>query len=400
MRIVDVCAFYSPRGGGVRTYIDQKLAKADKLGVEVCVVVPGEEDRVEERGPRSRLVTLASPRFPVDRRYGYFDDEAKIHAALDRLRPDFVEVSSPWRSPVMVSQWNPAVPRALIMHADPLAAYAYRWFGPFMARDAIDRRFDGYWRHLRKLGESFDAVICANRWLADRMKAGGLEKALLLPMGVADGLFAPARRDPGLRRALLAECQLGEDALLLVAPGRLAPEKRIPMLAEAVTLAGRYRPVGLVILGEGRERQAIIRAVRGNPHIRLLQPERDRQRFADVLASCDALLHGCEAETFCMAAAEARASGIPVIVPDEGGAAEFAAHGGGIVYRSASLAALSRALASFDPLNFDGSVAAPRTMGEHFAELFALYRRIAGNRRREFADPPIILPQRQMARLF
>jgi alpha-1,6-mannosyltransferase len=25
MRIVDVCAFYSPQGGGVRTYIEQKL---------------------------------------------------------------------------------------------------------------------------------------------------------------------------------------------------------------------------------------------------------------------------------------------------------------------------------------------------------------------------------------
>jgi len=25
MKIVDVCAFYAPKGGGVRTYVDQKL---------------------------------------------------------------------------------------------------------------------------------------------------------------------------------------------------------------------------------------------------------------------------------------------------------------------------------------------------------------------------------------
>ena len=36
------------------------------------------------------------------------------------------------------------------------------------------------------------------------------------------------------------------------------------------------------------------------------------------LASADALVHGCEAETFCLVAAEARASGTPMIVPDRG----------------------------------------------------------------------------------
>ena len=54
MRIVDVCAFYSPLGGGVRTYIDQKLALADKFGVDMTVIAPGEDAQVEERGhPRA-----------------------------------------------------------------------------------------------------------------------------------------------------------------------------------------------------------------------------------------------------------------------------------------------------------------------------------------------------------
>ena len=28
MRIVDVCAFYAPQGGGVKTYVERKLAAA------------------------------------------------------------------------------------------------------------------------------------------------------------------------------------------------------------------------------------------------------------------------------------------------------------------------------------------------------------------------------------
>jgi alpha-1,6-mannosyltransferase len=42
------------------------------------------------------------------------------------------------------------------------------------------------------------------------------------------------------------------------------------------------------------------------------------------MASCDAFIHGCEAETFGLVVSEALASGAPLILPDEGGAAEVA----------------------------------------------------------------------------
>jgi alpha-1,6-mannosyltransferase len=40
MKIVDVCAFYAPKGGGVRTYIDRKLKAGAALGHEVVVIAP------------------------------------------------------------------------------------------------------------------------------------------------------------------------------------------------------------------------------------------------------------------------------------------------------------------------------------------------------------------------
>ena len=51
MRIVDVSAFYSPVGGGVQTYVEAKLRAGPRLGHETIVVVPGELDLVERRGP-------------------------------------------------------------------------------------------------------------------------------------------------------------------------------------------------------------------------------------------------------------------------------------------------------------------------------------------------------------
>jgi alpha-1,6-mannosyltransferase len=364
MKIVDVCAFYSPQGGGVKTYIGQKLAIAERLGHDITVLAPGDVESVIAVSPNARIRTLASPRF-------------QLHAALDDLNPDFVEASSVWRSPLMVAEWRPAVPKALIMHADPLAAYAYRWLEPLLSRSTIDRRLNRFWDHLRNLGRMYDVVICASQDLASRMQQGGVANVLTVPMGIEANRFSAGRRDPELRTSLLAQCGLGPDATLLVSAGRLAPEKRLPMLIDAVTTAGQHRPVALAIFGEGREYNHVIRAIAGNPHVRLFRPERDRERFATLLASCDALLHGCEAETFCMTAAEASASGVPVIVPDRGGASDFAQDGMGIYYQSADCADLVRAILEL-PQRFvpPPGPSAVRSMDDHFAALFAIYEQL------------------------
>jgi alpha-1,6-mannosyltransferase len=380
MKIVDVCAFYSPRGGGVKTYVAQKLAIAERMEQDITILAPADDDAIIELGPRARIRTIASPRFPLDRKYWYFSDERALHAALDMLAPDFVEASSPWRSPLMVANWRPEVPKALIMHADPLSAYAYRWLEPLVSRDTIDRRFVRYWDHLRQLGRLYDAVVCASGDLASRMRAGGVRNVVTVPMGVESQRFSASKRNGGLRASLLAQCGLGPDATLLVAAGRLAPEKRLPMLVEAVTIAGRHRQLGLAIFGDGRDGTNILRSIGGNPHIRLFRPERDREKFASVLASADAFVHGCEAETFCMTAAEANASGIPVIAPDRGGAADFAKGQTGLSYRAADRADLVRAILTL-PGSFAGHPTGhiARAMDDHFAALFAIYQNLTSD---------------------
>lgn len=383
MRIVDVCAFYSPQGGGVKTYVEQKLRLGPELGHEIIILAPGDERQVIERGPNARIVTLPSPRFPLDRKYWYFGDENALHAELDALAPDFVEASSPWRSPSMVARWDRPVPRALVMHADPLSAYAYRWFEPLFSRELIDRRFNTFWEHIRELGEQYDRVVCASRELRDRLADGGVANTVLHPMGVEEGLFSKDRRDPEVRRRLLEMCDLPESATLLIGVGRLSAEKRWPLVVDAVMAASHEHPIGLVILGDGNKRSRIVRGIFGNPHIRILAPERDRVRFATILASADALIHGCEAETFCLGAAEARASGIPVIVPDRGGAADHAADGAGLTYSSGSAESAAEAILRLidgPPLPLD-HVPPSETMRGHFAKLFADYETLVDQRR-------------------
>jgi alpha-1,6-mannosyltransferase len=388
MKIVDVAAFYSPQGGGVKTYIDRKLIAGPAAGHDIVIIAPGAEDRVEERGPGARIIFLKQPRFPLDRNYHYFRDEVALHATLTEQAPDIVEASSPWRSARLVGEWPGAAPRILIMHADPLSAYAYRWFGGIATREMIDKQFGWFWKHLLRLDTHFDATVTAGQSLSDRLVEGGMHNVITNPMGVADAVFSPKLRDEGLRARMLQRCELPADATLLLAAGRHAPEKRWPMVIEAVTAAGIHAPIGLILIGDGRDRPRVVRAAKDNPHIQLLSPISDRLELARLFASSDALIHGCEAETFCMVAAEARASGLPLIAPDGGGAADQTRASGGWTYVWGDPASAAAAIGDFlstdrETVRAHAVSDAPnvRTMEDHFHDLFALYRTLAQTKR-------------------
>ena len=154
------------------------------------------------------------------------------------------------------------------------------------------------------------------------------------------------------------------------------------MVFDAVTAAGYQRPIGLILFGDGRDRAKVVRSAQQSPHIHLAAPITDRQDLATILASADALVHGCEAETFCMVAAEAKASGLPIIVPDEGGASDQFVDGLGARYAARSASALAAAVAGFLAGDPEGARqraadAAPyvSTFDMHFEALFALYAR-------------------------
>jgi alpha-1,6-mannosyltransferase len=279
----------------------------------------------------------------------------------------------------MVGRWQGAASRSLVMHADPLAAYAYRWLGGVVSIDRIDLMFGWFWRHLRGLGRMFDSVICANDHLATRLRDGGLANAQTMPMGVEAGLFSSSRRSEGLREAALRALGLDTDATFLLGVGRFSAEKRWNMVLRAVGEVSRRRPVGMLLVGDGSKRFGLELLANRTGPVALLPPITDREELARLMASADALVHGCEAETFCMVAAEARASGIPLIVPDRGAAMDQLVSGAGTVFRSGSQISLERAIGRFLDHGPELQRAAAarvswvRTMDEHFADLFAHY---------------------------
>jgi len=386
MRVVEVAEFYSPTGGGVRSYVDRKFAAAAMAGHELFVIAPGPRDAFEPR-EAGGVVWLKSPRLPFDANYCMFWDAAPVHARLDELKPDLVEASSPWRGAWIVADWPTPTPRAMFVHAEPVAVYPQRWLAGLASRDRIDRLFGGYWSYLRRLARRFETVA-AGAWLGARLRGQGVEPVAEVDLGVDRTAFSPALRDEALRARLLAACGLPREGRLLLGVGRFHAQKRWPMVIEAVAAARRDLPLGLVIVGDGMDRVRVGRAAAGKPFVHLHGAIRERAPLAALMASGDALVHGCESETFGLVTGEALASGLPLVAPDWGGSAAQADPAVSEVYRAAdasAMAAAIRRLFARDPavlraasLRIAGEV---RTDSQHYDGLFAHYAQVAAKGR-------------------
>ncbi|MDO7843992.1 glycosyltransferase [Sphingomonas immobilis] len=389
MRIVDVNEFYSPTGGGVRTYIDRKMGTMADLGHELIVIAPGSENRVEERPGGGKVIYVRTGRLPFDKNYGLFWEAPPITRLLDQLEPDLVETSSPWRPAWIVGQWQGDAVKTFFMHNDNVAAYALRWFEGVAPIERIERAFAWYSQYMSDFLQHYDAVVTNGPALEKRLRARGVRIDASMPLGIERGHFSPDLRDDRLRAALLAQCGLPPEGHLLLGLGRHHPEKRWRLVIDAVERAGAELPVGLILLGAGVETQKIERRVAGSPHIRLFRPVYDRERLARIMASCDALIHGSEGEPFGLVASEAMAAGLPLIVPDTGGCAEIANPHSAELYtaRDAGSAALAiaRLVARDQPiLRRAARIAAAkvRSDSEHTVELMDYYQGLVDAKRR------------------
>jgi alpha-1,6-mannosyltransferase len=260
-----------------------------------------------------------------------------------------------------------------------------------MSRAAIDGLFGWYWTYLRKLSGRFDGCVVAGSWLAERFADHGLRNLHVVPFGVETEWFRPGLRDENVRRTMLERCGLGPDAALLVQIGRHHPEKRVGTAIDAVTKAQHARPVGLYVIGDGFIHGSVVAKAARVSNVHVAGWVEDRTTLAAMIASADALLHCSSAETYGFVVAEALCCGTPVIVPDTGGAADFAAPEYAATYppgdadaaAAAIIALLSRDRATLSRAALDMAAGRIGHIDSHFEKLFELYGEALRRKRSE-----------------
>jgi glycosyltransferase involved in cell wall biosynthesis/predicted metal-dependent phosphoesterase TrpH len=200
------------------------------------------------------------------------------------------------------------------------------------------------WNFIIWFYNQMDEVMVPSKSTRDQLVERGLSpgKVRPLPRWVDTELFTPVRRNPELWRSYGMN---GEIKFLYV--GRVSKEKNLGLLADAfrdITDAGFA--CRLVIVGDGPYRQELENKLRGYPV--LFAGFRQGEELAAIYASSDVFVFPSTTDTFGNVVLEAQASGIPVIVSDEGGPQELMApHETGFVVKANDRSELARAMAYF-----------------------------------------------------
>ncbi|MEO6433193.1 MAG: glycosyltransferase [Sphingomicrobium sp.] len=307
----DLTQSWSERGGGVRTYLMQKRQHilASPLDRHL-LIIPGAADRVEEDG-RAITVTIASWPVPGSPNYRLLLDNRQVRAMLDRFRPDLIECQDvynlPWAAIGFVRD-HPATVLTASYMTDMPTTYLERPLARYVGKGLAGAAQALGYRYIRRLFAHFDAVgALSEAGGAAKLRAIGVERVHVTPLGVDLAEFSPERRDLALRRAL----GLSHDQPLLIYVGRLDKEKQPQVVVDAFRRLPSELGAHLVLLGDGPLRASF--AAMGDSRIHLPGFVDGRAELARYLASADLYVSGMADETFGVSVVEAQASGLPVV---------------------------------------------------------------------------------------
>ncbi len=313
--VLDINNFYSPTGGGVRRYHQEKVRHLGRRAdIAYHLVVPSDHDGREEQD--GAIIHHVPALALGGSGYRFIIDALALRRLILAVRPDVIEVGSPYVLPDLVRHAARGTGARIVgfWHAHFPDAYMRRPLAAAHELASVAERV-GWWWARRTFGR-FDHVIAAASCLEGELGARGIDRVAIAPLGVDLELFTPSRRDPALR----AHWGAGEDDVVLGFPHRLSEEKRLSTLIEAfrrvIAVAGPR--VRLVYAGRGPGEPEVAALCARYPkqvfHAGFLN---DREDIARLLASVDVVAALSPTETFGLSAAEAMASGVALIGSDE-----------------------------------------------------------------------------------
>jgi glycosyltransferase involved in cell wall biosynthesis/predicted metal-dependent phosphoesterase TrpH len=297
---------------------------------------------------------------------------------LDRVevqQPDVIHVATP--GPVglcgLVVARLLGIPVVGSYHTE-LGPYALHLTRDLLVAEATDVYVDWFYNQCA-------TVLAPTRQVGDALAARGLPEVGIWGRGVDCELFRPERRDEALRARLLDGAEV-----LVLSVGRVSHEKRLGVLLDACARVSRARrDVRVVVVGDGPARRELERTA---PAGTVFVGEARGEQLAALFASADVFCFPSTTDTFGQVILEAGASGLPVVAAAAGGALELVANGKtGVLVAPHDAGALAAALldlaghpARRAALGAAGRAAAlERTWDAAFAQLAAVYGRLAGS---------------------
>jgi glycosyltransferase involved in cell wall biosynthesis len=317
LRVAVVTETYPPEVNGVAATIARVVEGLRARGHELQLVRP-RQDRQDASadGDGSGFVEVLMRGLPIPR-YPQLKMGLPSKRALIRLwsahRPDVVHIVT--EGPLGWSALQAATHLKLPMVSDfrtNFHAYS-RHYGVGWLRTPV-------MAYLRKFHNRTACTMVPTETLRAELTAAGFKRLRVVARGVDTRLFDPSRRSEQLR----ASWGAGPDTMVALCVGRLAPEKNLGAVMEAVEAMRAVDPrTRLVIVGDGPDKARLMQRCPDAVFAGLRRGEDLGAHYA----SADVFLFPSMTETFGNVVPEAMASGLAVVAFDHAAAGQLVRHG-------------------------------------------------------------------------
>ena len=301
---------FPPKVDGVSKSAYLALRYLQQTGREVLVFGP--DTAAEKIGP-SDVIRLPSIglQFAPETRVAM--PVPSIGRHLDEFQPDLVHLFSPavMCMGAVLAARRRNIP-VIANYQTDLPGYARQHYGLKFTGPVIDR-----W--LRFLHNRSHLNLVPTEFTLNQIRDEGYHRVHVWTRGVDGERFNPSHRNDDMRKRLLNGRD--PDSIICLYVGRVAPEKRIDLLIEAARLPG----VAVTIVGDGAAREDLEELFAGtDTHFAGYMVG---DELAEAYASSDVFTFTGPNETFGQVVNEARASGLPLVVINEGGVTDLVQEG-------------------------------------------------------------------------
>ena len=174
------------------------------------------------------------------------------------------------------------------------------------------------WKYILWYYQQMNRIYVSSKSSAQELMDRGIDpqKIRLYARGVDLQLF-----DPGKRKKNLPLIFFGGKDLTLLYVGRVSKEKNLSLLGDVfIQLSRTHKDIQLIIVGDGPYLEEFKTKMEGTPCV--FTGYLTGESLAEVYASSDLFVFPSETDTFGNVVLEAQASGLPVVVADQGGPKE------------------------------------------------------------------------------
>ncbi|MEK7724392.1 MAG: glycosyltransferase family 4 protein [Acidobacteriota bacterium] len=362
MKTAHITNYYHKTSGGIRTFYLQMMEYAGRHQRNMFLIVPGEKDEVEIVNDYAKIYYVSAMKSPLfDTRYRiimpwqFMSHGTRIREILLEEKPDMIEICDKYLISFMAAM---------------IRKHAFSKLGrPMLVHfscERMDVNIDAFLTH-SKIGNWFarrmmgnynvslyDFFIAVSPYIAEEYFAATLEKnnpkrskaffnwcwrffrGTKLPLEDRvfwnlrtgpDPLFSTDNYSEEFKKSIREEVGIPQDSKIIFYAGRLSPEKNIEVLVEMMKVLrqDKTNDYRMLVAGDGPKKDWFVEQFRQMPDVlKMLGHITDKQKLANLYASCEVFVHPNPREPSGNGVLEAMASGAPVVAPNSGGILTYA----------------------------------------------------------------------------